>query len=409
MSIWIFAFLVIAALALAGWRQGAIRAAIAFVGIFIAALLAVPVGHLIHPLLPHLGASNPFTAWILSPVVGFIIATIPFHVGAHYLHHRIEHFYKYNAGDLRLALWERLNTRVGICIGVLNGAVYFVLISFFIFNISYVTAQTVNASSTPPLATRLVNSLGAGLQDTGFSKVACAVATLPSMDYQLADLAGLLMQNPQAGGRLANYPGLNGFWHSEVMVPLVTDAALTNAPAAGTSLGEILNLDSVKGLIANKSLCNTLVEMVETNLTDLTAYLKTGNSAKYDNEPILGHWGFNAGVTLAWFRQGEPKMPVNELQEVYTLWPKAYGQTKLLMTGDGQAIVTAFPKFQAVTGPNQPAFQPVDGKGDWSRDGTNYTVHLTFNGQDKYLSGYTDGIRLRLKDGHTILIFNHVN
>ena len=132
MTIWIFAILLMAAVALAGWRQGAIRAAFSFVGILFAALLAAPLGRLLHPLLPHLGASNPLTAWALAPVTGFIVASIPLKVAAHYVHHRVEHFYKYHAGDLRQALWERLNSRLGICIGLMNGASYFVLVSFFI-------------------------------------------------------------------------------------------------------------------------------------------------------------------------------------------------------------------------------------------------------------------------------------
>ena len=141
MSIWILAFLVMGATALAGWRLGAIRAAISFVGILFAALLAAPVGKLVHPLLPHLGAGNPIIAWALAPVAGFILVSIVFKVVGQPVHNKVEHFYKYKAGDLRLALWERLNSRLGICVGLLNGALYFVLISFLIFNLTYWTTQ----------------------------------------------------------------------------------------------------------------------------------------------------------------------------------------------------------------------------------------------------------------------------
>ena len=80
--IWICAILlVMAAAALAGWRQGGIRAAFIFVGILFAALLAGPVGRLIHPLLPHLGAANPITAWALSPVFMIHHRVHPVHCG----------------------------------------------------------------------------------------------------------------------------------------------------------------------------------------------------------------------------------------------------------------------------------------------------------------------------------------
>jgi len=412
MTIWIFAILVITAAALAGWRQGAIRAAFSFVSILFAALLAVPLGRLFHPLLPHLGASNPLTAWALAPVAGFILASIPFAVGAQYVHHRVEHFYKYRAGDLREALWQRLNTRLGICLGVLNGAAYFVLISFFIFNFAYWTTQVTkdpNDLSSQPLTLRLVSNLGQSLQSAGFSKTANAVGRLPANYYQLADLAGLLAQNPQTGPRLADYPGMVSLWHRNDLQFLVTDATLTNALAAGASLGEIANEPSVLTLMANHDLTRVIEDAVLTNLDDLTLYLTTGKSTKYSGEPIMGNWEFNANVTLAWLRQEQPKMGANDLRAVRALWSQAYAHTTLLFTADHQVYIQNLPKFGAPTQQNQPPFQPEDGNGDWSRDGASYSIHVTVNGQDKYLNASTDGLRLKIKDGRNLLIFDHVN
>jgi hypothetical protein len=409
MSIWIFAILLMAAVSLAGWRQGAIRAAFAFVGIIFAALLAAPVGRLFHPLLPHLGVSNPVMGWWLAPVVGFIVASIPLKVASHMVHQRVEHFYKYKAGDLRLALWSRLNSRLGICVGLMNGAAYFVLISFFIFNLTYWTTQATADTSNQPLPVRLANSLGDGLQSSGFSKTACGVGTLSPMYYKLADLSGLLMQNPQLAPRLAEYPGLTSLWQRDDMQSLITDSLLTNALASGASLGEIINDPSVQALLVNKDLTKVVLGALTNNLDDLTAYLNTGQSAKYGGEKILGSWSFNVGVTLAWLRQEQPKMGANEMAAIRALWAQAYAQTTFLLTADNQIFIKNWPKFVAQSQANQPAFQGLDGKGDWSRDGDNYTLHVTVNGEDKYLNGTTDGLRLRIKDGRNLLIFDHVN
>ncbi len=407
MSIWIFAILLMAAVSLAGWRQGAIRAAFAFVGILFAALLAVPIGHLFQPLLPHLGA-GPIAAWALAPVAGFILVRIPFGVASHYVHQRVEHFYKYAAGDLRLALWARLNARLGICIGLMNGAAYFVLISFFIFNMAYWTTQAAADSSAQPVSVRLVNSLGEGLQSSGFSQTASAVGTLSPTYYKLADFSGLVLQNPQLGPRLVAYPGLISLWHRDEMQPLVTDPNLTNELAAGTSLSEIAKEPTVVALLANKDLSKLVMGVVLSNLDDLTVYANTGQSAKYAGEQILGNWTFNASVTLAWLRQEQPKMNQNEMAALRALWPQAYGQTTFLLTADNQIFVKGWPKF-VTPQPNQPPFQPQDGKGDWSRDGSNYTLHANLNGDDKYLSATCDGLRLRVKDGRNLLIFDHAN
>jgi hypothetical protein len=408
MTIWILAILFMVSVSLAGWRQGAIRAAFAFANIIFAALLAVPLGRLFHPLLPHLGASNPITAWALAPVVGFIVASIPLRIVAHKVHQRVEHFYKYKAAELRLALWERLMARLGICIGLMNGAAYFVLVSFFIFNLTYWTTQ-MSARGSEPLLIRLVNTMGDDLQSTGFAITASAVGSPPPRFYQLADLSGLLMQNPQLGARLANYPGLTSLWERDDMQPLVTDPTLTKALVAGTSIGEIMNAESVQGLLGNKELSKQLWNILGTNLDDLSTYLVTGKSAKYDGEKILGSWEFNPGVTLAWLRQDRPKIQASEMRALQALWTQAYARTRLLLTGDHQLFIKNLPKFQAQTQPDQPAFQPENWKGDWSRDGTNYILHVSLNGEDKFMSGTSDGLRLTLKDGRNLLIFDHAN
>lgn len=408
MTIWIFALLVLVAAALAGWRQGAIRAALVFVSILFAALFASLVGNLLRPLLPHFGASNPITAWAIAPIIGFIVASIPVWVAAQYVHNRVEHFYKYRAGDLRLMLWSRLNARLGICLGLINGAAYFILLSFFIYNLAYWTKQSTPDAATPSLTVRLANRLGEGLQDSGFAQTASAVSSLSPEFYKLADLAGLLAQNPALGPRLAAYPGLTSLWRRDDLQSLVTDPSLTNALTAGTTLGEIIHLDSVKALLANKTLRQSVETAVTANLDDLTAYLRTGKSLKFGDEPILGTWVFNAGVTLAWLRQDQPKMGANEMYAIRALWSQAYAQTTVLLTGDNQVFVQNLPKFLPVTQPNQPQFQGEDWKGDWSREGANYTLHITLNG-DKYLSATTDGVRLRIKDARNLLIFDHAN
>ena len=408
MSIWILAVLVLAAVALAGWRQGAINAAISFVGILFAALLAVPVGKMIHPLLPHLGASNPITAWMLAPLFGFILVSIVFKVVAFTVHRKADVYYRYKAGDLLQAMWLRLNTRLGICIGLLNGAAYFVLICFVIFNVSYWTTQAASASQEQPALIRVTNRLGEDMHSTGIDRAAAAVGTLQPMYYQLADLSGFLMQNPQTGGRLANYPALASLWERDDMQGLVNDATLTKSLTSGATLGDILKEQPVQDFLKNKQLTTLVWGIFESNMNDLTNYLQTGKSAKYDSQKILGRWELNVNVTLVWLRQANPKMPSKEMAAVRALWSQAYAQTTVMVTPDNQVFLKNLPKFQSQ--PGQPLFQPENWKGDWSLDGSNYTLHITLNGEDKFLNATTDdGLRLSVKDGKTLLIFDRAN
>ena len=158
MSIWILAIIVLALGGLAGWRQGGVRASIAFVGIFFAWLLAVPCGKIFHILMPWFGVANPVYQWIFAPVCGFILVTTIFAVIAFNVNRKLDVHYRHQAGQLQQALWERLNTRLGICVGLLNGAAYFALISFFIFNFAYWTTQiSPDASEAPTVSVGMSN------------------------------------------------------------------------------------------------------------------------------------------------------------------------------------------------------------------------------------------------------------
>jgi hypothetical protein len=408
MSIWILAVALLVILALAGWRQGGILASFSFVGILLGALLAVPVGKLFHPLLPHLGASDPLIAWALAPICGFILISIVFMSVGFKVHRQVEVFYKHKAGELRNAMWVRLNTRLGIYVGLLNGAVYFILISFIIFNLSYLTTQ-VAVADDQPFMVRTVNTMGHDLQSTGMARAAAAVGTLPKNYYQFADLSGFLMQNPKTASRFADYPGLDSLWERDDMQALATDPTLTNALASGATISQILNEPPVQDFLKNKDLLRAVQQTFETNLDDLNAYLQTGKSAKYDDK-IIGRWEFNVRVTMAWLRQSAPvTLEPRELIAIRNLWTKAYGSTTVLATGDNQLFVKSLPAFTPQ--PKQPpTIEEQDWKGTWSDDdGSNYTLQVSFNGGDKFLSATANDARLMVKDGKTILVFDRAD
>src|SRR5204863_5196594 len=174
MTIWLLAILLLASLAGLGFRQGAIRVGISFVGILLGALLAPPLGRLLRPVLMAVGLKNPILLWLLGILIVFVVISALFKIGALAVHQKVDVFYKYKAGDLRLALWERLNHRAGLCLGILNGVAYLVLISFIIYAFSYWTVQ-MTSSDSDPAPVRMLNRLGQDLQSTGFSKVAKSI------------------------------------------------------------------------------------------------------------------------------------------------------------------------------------------------------------------------------------------
>src|ERR1035438_8181946 len=149
MTFWLLALVVLASLAGVGYRQGAIRVAFSFIGILFGALLAGSLGGLLKPLLVALGLRTPALAWLLAPLIVFVLISVIFKIAAHMVHQKVDVHFKYHAGDLRLALWERLNRRLGLCLGLVNGALYAILLSIVIYPLSYWTVQMATSEEDP--------------------------------------------------------------------------------------------------------------------------------------------------------------------------------------------------------------------------------------------------------------------
>jgi hypothetical protein len=404
MTIWILTLLLLASGAGLGLRQGAIRASFSFAGIFFAVLLAVLIGKFLKPLLPHVGIHNPILIWVIAPIEAFVLVLVLFKVAGFVVHRKVNVYYKYKAGDLRLALWERLNSRLGICVGLLNGAAYLVLVCFVIYNFSYWTVQAAS-SDNETKTTRFINRLGHDLDDTGMAKVAHAAAPLPASFYKVADLAGLILQNPQLDDRLGHYPAFLSLFERDDLQQLTQNSDFTGALNEHAPLGQLLNEPAVKNILQDKDLINLVWGLLQSNMDDLTIYLKTGKSPKYDPEKILGRWDFNVSVTVAMLRQSRPNIPASEMRAARAWMSQAYADTTFVAGGDGQAFLKKLPQLKMQRG-KLPTTEIATWEGSWTANNTNYDLSLSSNGENKSMTAETDGTRLTLKSDKNLLVFD---
>jgi len=405
MSIWIFTLVLLAACGAMGFSLGAIRMAFTFVGLLAGAFLAAPLSGLVKFVLPWVGVKNPVLLWAIAPLVMYCIIAAIFQYAAFQVHRSVDIHFKHKTTELEQSLWLRLNSRTGLCLGLLNGAAYLVLISFLIFNLSYWTTQ-VGPSANQPAMIRLVNGLGADLQATGLSRAAAGVGTLPDDYYHWADLAGFMIQNPQTEPRLEHYPGLTSLVRRPEMQPFFTDSDFTNMVATGGSVTGIWGSGPMQLFFANPDLVNTVSGIFETNYSDLTAYLQTGKSARFDGEKILGTWKVNIPVTLAWLRQAQ-RINAKEMRSIRAWYDQAYTNTTLLATGDGDVYVKDFPTLRKSGNPAVPPtteLQQLQGK--WTKNDSNYDVSWKQDDQDKFYTGKADDVRLTLKDGRMQIVFD---
>lgn len=400
--IWLLALILIASVAALGYRQGAIRVAFSFLGIVAGALLALPLGRLVVKLLGMFGVKDPLMLWALAPVIAFIVISAAFKIGAFPVHQKVDVYFKYHAGELRLALWERLSARLGLCLGVLNGVAYAVLLAFLIYVPSYATVQF-ESSDQDPKWLRYLNTLGHGLQSTGMDKVARAIDRTPDINYRMIDLAALFYRNPLAQARLASYPAFLSLAELPEFVEMSTDKSLLDPWQRQIPIMQLLETPRLAAIRNNPELLRTIWRTTAPDLEDLLGYLKTGRSAKYDPIKVLGRWKFDVNAAVRTVRRSKPNMSSREMQGVRAFLDAAFGKTGLIARPDHSATLKNAPGLrlpntaQAIGSPNLQTFQ-----GQWKDLEGKYL--LVFSGTE--LPTTVEGDRLTFKSENTEMVFN---
>jgi len=392
MTIWLLALIWLAILAGIGFRQGAIRVAFSLLGILLGVLLAGPLGKLIKPLIMAVGLKNPMIVGPLARLLAFILISFIFKAIALAVHRKVDVYFKYDAGDLRLALWERLNHRLGLCLGLLNGTVYFILSAWAIYSLSYWTVQTGGDSN--PTTLKVLNRMGEDLGSSGFIKVARAMDRMPDTYYQTADIAGLVFNNPLLEARLARYPAFVGLAERQEFQALESDQSFKQMRDTGEPVLKLLSHPAVQSILGNHELVDAIRKTLVPNLQDLRTFLETGRSPKYESENILGRWNFDVNYTLLAIRKTKPNIPSSELSKMKKGLMATYAKTAMVATTENKAILKNLP--QSIS--PQPTLE-----GEWKGADGKYVLSLAGKGD---VSATVDGDRLTLAGSGLELAFS---
>ena len=406
MMFWLLALVLLASLAGIGYRQGAIRVAFSFVGILLGALLAGPLAKLVKPLLVALGLKTPALAWLLAPLAVFLIISIIFKVAGYMVHQKVDVHFKYHAGDLRLALWERLSQRLGLCLGLANGALYLILISAVIYPLSYWTFQTATSGENPRTV-KILNRLGQDLHNTGFARVARAIDPMPPIWYDAADLAGLIYKNALLDARLARYPAFLGLAERTEFREMASDTQFTELWQRQEPILRLLDHPKARAIIQNPELLQSIWTTVVANLQDLLTFLETGKSPQYDPEKILGRWNFNVTVAMAMFRKAKPNITSKEMQFWRSWFTAAFAKTSFVAMTDHQAILKNVSQLRLpAPGAAAPSAGPQTLKGQWKKLDGKYELTLSGGIRDEELTASVEGDRLTIAGPGMGLVFD---
>ena len=403
MIIWLVTLFLLGFWAWIGKTSGAIRMSITLLGLILGAVLAFPLGGLMKSLAESAGLTHPLLKWAVPPLVVFVLFLVIFGVISQLVHRKIEVHFKYKEADDTRMFWERMNNRLGLCVGLLTGAVYAVLFGVVVYVGGYWTTQLASPNENP-FGMSFLNSAHAGLRPSGMEKIAAALEKMPPAWYDAADVLGLIYQNPDARSRLADYPISLALVEKPEFQQLANNTELVGLVKNQGNIAEIIQHPKVQGIITNAAM---LKQLEQIDLKDLSNYVATGKSPKYDGEKILGRWRFHLGATVQALKKKNPNLTAPQMIYLKRTVKEKLSDVTLLALADNQilvkgsvgnleqaALVLSGRALPLAPKPNgappggqpggQPAAAPATGassvivQGTWKRDGAKYQI--TFGG-----------------------------
>lgn len=368
MIIWLAALVLLALLAFVGYKQGAIKVAISLIGLFVASLLAMPLSPFIKPILPLIKVKNPVWIMIVPPLVVFIVVMIAFKIAAMIAHRKVDVLYKYKRDDKTRMKWERLNSRLGMSLGLVNGAVYFVLLLIPFYVAGYLTTQVASGEEDPQ-GMRFVNQVRQQIHESKADKVVAGYDPAPTNFYEAADILGLVKNNPLLMSRLSHYPVFLSLAERPEFQTLANDVEVNQMIQTQAKVGDILKHPKVQAVVTNLQITGEITRLLGSDLPDLHQYLLSGKSEKYDEEKILGSWVLDLNATAEQEKITKPKLTPYELKRLKQTKYAPYQGLTFIGTTD-QKTILKHPASAAGAPPE------IVAQGTWKAFGSNYEVEL---------------------------------
>lgn len=374
MFIWIIALLLFASLGIVGFYQGAVRMAISTIGLFVAALLAMPLAGLFGLILKVFGMEHPVAIGFLAPFVAFLLVLIGFKCAGMATHKKVDGYLKYKASDTVRLLFERMNSRVGIMVGLCNAFIYFILISAVLYTVGYFSTQAAT-SEKDSMVWRILTRLAKDLQSTGVDKAVAGYVPAKENYFDGADVLALIFRNPTIQDRLSDYPPFLLYSEDGRFKALGGDKKFQEEWAKGPSLAEFTANEPVKRLIDDVPFFTNSVATLGGSFKDLKTYLETGKSAKYDEEKLLGRWTFNFSQSFNVNRRKKANMTRQEVNNL-----------RAVLASERNTTVIATPDHKLLIKGSKDAAD-----GTWSPgSGSGYTLSINKGGRAIDLEGVID-------------------
>ena len=293
----IVSILIVGLAAYLGYRRGAVRAVFTQIGLLLGAMIAAPLGPLAAGLLGLAGLKNVVLAMFAGPILIYILIILGAKFAGAKVQKKLDVYYKYEVPDILRLAWERLNQRLGACVGVANGVLYVLIVCVLIYLPAYLTVQASHPEKEP-IAIKALNQLGRDLHATRMHVAVSPFLPVTPAYFDGADVLGLLFHNPSLEGRLGHYAGLAPVADAREFQELKNDSGFRQAWTAQPVFLSFFNNPKAAAAMKNPKLVRDVARIARADGNDLKEYMISGQSLKYV-EKILGRWTFSLPSTLS--------------------------------------------------------------------------------------------------------------
>ena len=343
MTIWILGVVLIAGLAALGRQIGSIRMGISLIGAIVAYVATIFLAPLLAPHLESVGVKNPVTAWWLGPLVVYLLVFLFMNGIAQGVYMKVKVFFDYRAKEDARIRFERMDTNVGLGLGIANGCVLLCIVSVPIYVAGYITTQF--SSEEDPFIYNIVSKARKDLTSTGMDKIASALAPKTDELFLMADTAALIYHNPSVQEFLKDYPEFYTWYESETFMARLDGDFGTMVTGKG-GLGNILAHETALELMGDFDFMSKIQGL---DYADLQEFIRTGVSPKYQDDPLVGKWRIDIARSVREYGRKYPQVPAAYLSRLPNYIKGRYGDITLIVAPDGGAFLKGaagnFPTF----------------------------------------------------------------
>jgi len=359
MLVWVFAFLFALVFGALGYGSGSIRMSVALIGTFISLALMRPLGRMLQPIADTVAADNIVLNMGLPGFLAFVVVWGALYALGFVAHKPVEHHFKYNEDDATREGFGRVNQAGGCVIGILIGMIVFFTVGKRVYAGGYITAQTIGEGVNEPLLVKLGTALRRSAATTDWERTFAALDETPDRYYAVSDVLGVLYENPAVLEYLRDYPPFYALEDKPEFVDMATDPDFMELLNNKAGFSQVVNHPKSRAVMANPELTTALLQ---TDLEDFLAWVKTGVSPKYADEKILGRWRIDVASVLLTMRRQRGNIPPTEFAMMRTVLGAMLSPVRFKFFPDGRYSISqvAGPAVENADGTVTPA-APVAG------------------------------------------------